>query len=47
MSFQVESASLNRNHYSPVAVCSGSGRIYQLWGRLETVEAVAKGLALK
>ena len=47
MSLQVESASLNRNHYSPVAVFSGSGRIYQLWGRLETAEVVAKGLAMR
>lgn len=47
MSFQVESASLNRNYYSPIAVFSGAGRIYQLWGRLEGVESVAKGLAMK
>lgn len=47
MSLQVESASLNRNYYSPLAVFSGAGRIYQLWGRLEAAEAVAKGLAMK
>ncbi len=47
MSFQVESASLNRNYYSPIAVFSGAGRIYQLWGRLDIVEQAAKGLAMK
>ena len=47
ISHHIESTTLRAGYYSPVAVFSGSGKIYQLWGRLADVPETARSLALK
>lgn len=47
ISLHIESTTLRPGYYSPVAVFSGSGKIYQLWGRLADASETAGSLALK
>ena len=47
ISLHIESTTLRPGYYSPVAVFSGSGKIYQLWGRLADAQESAGSLALK
>lgn len=44
VSIQIESAPLRHAYYSPIAVFSSANKIYQVWGRLSAVRAMAKGL---
>jgi len=47
ITLQIESTTLHPGYFSPIAVFSGSGKIYQLWGRLADATETARSLALK
>lgn len=47
VSIQIESAPLRHAYYSPIAVFSSANKIYQVWGRLSAVRAMAKGMAVR
>ena len=47
VAFQIEATALHSGYFSPIAVFSSSGRIYQLWGRLVDGPESAGSLARK
>jgi hypothetical protein len=47
VSIQIDSAPLRHAYYSPIAVFSSANKIYQVWGRLSAVRAMAKGMVVR
>jgi len=47
ITLHIDSTTLRPGYFSPIAVFTGSGKIYQLWGRLADAPESARSLALK
>lgn len=47
ITLQIESTTLHQGYFSPIAVFSNAGKIFQLWGRLADALGNAGSLALK